>query len=730
MATPWYNPTAWFGTPKQDQPTVPGPSRGLVARLRDALMPWVGPRDGGRTRAGDSLRTEKAASGPRGITYPWFLPYADADYTSETPQMRLAYRQMLASPDVKPALLGKILGVAALDLKILPADKRNPRDKEVAEFVTWVLTKRLRDGVPGLVWSVLSGGLVDGYSVCEKVFGPQQQGKYAGKWPLRELKAKDTGNDVILQTDEYRNVSGVFGLRYNAGEEFSPADFLIFRYLPLFNSPTGISDLRAAYASYWMLDTAKKLRIMGVEKRALPLLVGHWQTATDQPALERALALAKSQNWISVPDTAKVEAVNIAGSSDEIFSSIVKDLKHDILLSIQGAILQSVEGETTAGRGNSQVHQETRDLLIWHLSAAVEALLNDEEAGLIKDVVDLNYVVSEYPKASLSAVDLDEQLRRLQIYTGVAALVPVSAEEVYEEFDVSPPQNPGDAVKAGGGGGGDSPFGQGAGGGLPPMKVPEVPKEFTDGAEAFLDQNVFAASPRRFAEDAEGHEHGADGRFVSKGGESGKGSAGGDKKGGDRKRPRPPADDPVHSYLDAFVDPGEGGTPATAKEAREANREIKAEGSKFRVVPDGKGGWTAEHVTYLRDNYGDHWTVGTNPLTGLPDVAEPDYLESLKELSGDKNTRSYLHAFNDPAAASPATKEEADQVNRELEEDGSPYRLHFDGDYGLWVARKAAAPHAERRPRGVAGAEPFRRDFSEGWQRYLAPRRRRPRHRR
>lgn len=494
----WYNPASWFDSsdPKRDLPEVPGPSRGLLSWLRQLRLPWPGPEAAHQTGSGRRVREEKAASGPRGITFPWFLPYADADYTSETPQMRLAYRQMLASPDVKPALLGKILGVAALDLKILPADKKNPRDREIAEWVEYVLTRRLRGGVPELVWSILSGGLVDGYSISEKVWQPEDRGKWSGKWALRDLKPKDVGNDVVLQTDEYRNITGVWGIRYNAGVEFSPADFLIYRHLPLFASPTGLSDLRAAYGSYWMLDTAKKLRIMGVEKRALPLLIGHWTNATDQTALEKALAAARSQTWVSVPESARVEALNTAGSGDQIFRDVVKDLKHDILLSIQGAILQSVEGETTAGRGNSQVHQETRDLLIWHLAACVEALLNDLDGGLIRDIVDLNYVVSEYPRATLSAVDQNELVQRLQIYTGLSGLgLPLSQEEVYEEFDVKPPENPDDALKPQQPPG---PDGAGEGGAphLPGVHLPGVPHEFEEGAQQFLDTNIFTTAPR------------------------------------------------------------------------------------------------------------------------------------------------------------------------------------------------------------------------------------------
>src|SRR5262249_10481425 len=103
---------------------------------------------------------EVMRAGPAGVRLPWFLPYFDPlQQLNETPEMRLAYRRMLADPNVKAPVRGKILGVAALELQIRPPDKDNPRDVEIAEFVKWNLTERLCEGVIGLVWDVFSGGL-------------------------------------------------------------------------------------------------------------------------------------------------------------------------------------------------------------------------------------------------------------------------------------------------------------------------------------------------------------------------------------------------------------------------------------------------------------------------------------------------------------------------------------------------------------------------------------------
>src|SRR5271166_5264502 len=89
-----------------------------------------------------SSNDEKMASGPRAVLLPWFLPFFD-DQSGETNEMRLAYRQMIQRcPVTKGAMLGKIFGVAALDIKITPVSD-DPGDIEVAEFIEWSFNERI-----------------------------------------------------------------------------------------------------------------------------------------------------------------------------------------------------------------------------------------------------------------------------------------------------------------------------------------------------------------------------------------------------------------------------------------------------------------------------------------------------------------------------------------------------------------------------------------------------------
>jgi hypothetical protein len=515
----WYNPLSWYS--RSGTAPAPRPGGGMLAWAREVAGGWLGPRLSAGTPVARRLREEKVRSGPPNVVFPRIPPYID-ETSGETDEHRNAYRLMMADPNVKAAVLGKLLGVAGLTLTVQPSRRDDPLAKEVADFTRWTLEEALSGGVPGLVWSVLSGALVDGYSVCEKVFEPESKGKYSDKWPLTQLKPKLPGTDLAPYTDDKLNVVGWMGLRYNAGQTFPPSLFVHFRHLPMYGSATGTSDLRAAYRAWWIIKVVSQLRAFGAENRALPLLLAEMQTADQEPALAAALSDAKARNWLIVPKDVRVTALNMAGSSDGAWAEFVKDQKHDIFLCIQGAMLQAVEGSVVSGRGNSQVHKQQSDLLTWHLSACIESLLNDRRDGLVRDIVDLNYVVDDYPLAKLSAVALTEMKAELDIDEGLKRLgLKLSKREMYERYGRTPPEGPEDELTPEGQGGGmpGMPPGPGGdqGGGMGALDAMLGGGDTGDGAEAFSEAHWLEAfeafdEPRRVGEKWQGES----GRWFTK----------------------------------------------------------------------------------------------------------------------------------------------------------------------------------------------------------------------
>lgn len=180
----------------------------------------------------------------------------------------------------------------------------------------------------------------------------------------------------------------------------------------------------------------------------MPVLLGTYPIASLRQSLEDSLSRVKSQNWLAIPEGVRVEALNIAGSSDDFFANAIRDLKHDIFLGIQGAILQSVEGSVVNGRGDSQVHRGTANLFVWYLAQCIQQLLNDRQHGLIKDLIDLNFVADgRYPRAVLSAVEMGELLSEMELDQKLWSMgMPLSMNEMYEKYGRRPPEDEADTL--------------------------------------------------------------------------------------------------------------------------------------------------------------------------------------------------------------------------------------------------------------------------------------------
>jgi hypothetical protein len=366
---------------------------------------------------------EKLRSGP--VTpFPAFLPYFDTLQTlGESAEMRLSYRRMLADPHVKAAVLGKIVAVMGLELKVVPHNKNNVRDQLIAEFVQWSLTERLDGGVPGMVWSLLSGALVDGFSVSEKVWEREEEGQWRNKDVLAQLKPKDVNQDLVAVQDAYKNLISFRGLRYNAGEEFNPEDFVVVTFLPLYGNVVGMSDLRATYRSAWFLNTVETLRAVMADKRSLPVVAGSYKSPDKAQALMNALGLMKSSNWIAIPEEVKLQVLDIAGRGEDVFKSFRADLVEQVFLSIQGATLQALAGQSGVNVGRSTIHKGTSDLFKWVLSMYVLEAMNNHKRGLIRDIVTRNFTgVMAWPKASFGGLDAGASKEDLEIDTGLHAL--------------------------------------------------------------------------------------------------------------------------------------------------------------------------------------------------------------------------------------------------------------------------------------------------------------------
>src|SRR5262245_37754494 len=365
-----------------------------------------------------------------------FLPWVDP-YSDETPEIRAQYRKMLNESSVKAAFQTKILSVISLDVQVQPQDDDDPRQQAAAHFVAYAFRK-VKGGMRAVGWDVLHPAIIDGHSICEKVWNrePEASGPWRGRRIYRAIKAKDS-RFLQMGIDPYRNVIAIRGQGQNAGRVWSPHDFVLFNYLSLFESPAGTSDFRAAYRPWWMKHTAWNLRQLHLEKWTGPYLKGEYPEGnySIKDALEVALRQANQSNWLTVPIGSAVEAIDLSLKGTSDFESAINACDKEILIAIVGAHLQILEGSggQAGGRaaGSSRVHKETSELIQWFLAASLADTYREQLAA---PLMEENFHDVPVPDVTVGAVTEQAMLEQLRVDEGLQKIGLQLSEEHTSEL--------------------------------------------------------------------------------------------------------------------------------------------------------------------------------------------------------------------------------------------------------------------------------------------------------
>lgn len=313
------------------------------------------------------------------------------------------YDQMQRDAQVQACLMIKKLAVLSRGWEVHPASG-NPGDIEVADFVRFALSE-MRGSILDVLFSVLDA-LAKGFSVLEMNYCVLDKEPHKGRVGLASIKAKDPST-FGFDTDEFLNVRGLTRTPAPGRNASLPPDkFVLYSYMPKYESPYGTSDLRAAYKHYWSKDVLTRFMNLYLEKYGSPTVRGSYKRGTPKQAQEellRVLDKIQQQTAIVIPEDVQVELMEAERGGEAGYLEAIEFHDKQISRAILCQTLMTDEGSHVGSFALAKVHLDVLKMCLRKLKRDLEESVMQEQ--VIRRLVDYNFTVSAYPTFSLGPLE-------------------------------------------------------------------------------------------------------------------------------------------------------------------------------------------------------------------------------------------------------------------------------------------------------------------------------------
>lgn len=315
------------------------------------------------------------------------------------------YDQMQRDAQVQACLTIKKLAVLSRGWEVHPASNA-PGDVEVADFVRFALDD-MRGSILDVLFNVLDA-LAKGFSVLEMNYCTLEKDPHRGRVGLASIKAKDPST-FAFDTDEFLNVRGLVradSAFRNPKSELPPEKFVVYSYMPRYESPYGTSDLRAAYKHYWSKELLTRFMNIYLEKYGSPTAKGSYRRGTPksgQDELMRVLDKIQQQTAIVIPEDVQIEVLEANRGGEAGYLQAIEFHDKQISRAILCQTLVTDEGGRVGSFALAKVHLDVLKMCLRKLKRDLEESVMQEQ--VIRRLVDYNFTVSAYPTFSLGPLE-------------------------------------------------------------------------------------------------------------------------------------------------------------------------------------------------------------------------------------------------------------------------------------------------------------------------------------
>ncbi|MHB9035104.1 MAG: phage portal protein family protein [Armatimonadota bacterium] len=321
------------------------------------------------------------------------------------------YDQMQRDAQVQACLMIKKFSLLSRGWEVHPASN-DPEDIRVADFVRWTL-EDMRGSILDVLYNALDA-LAKGFSVMESNYRVIDQMPYSGMIGLSSIKGKDPST-FLFETDEFMNLRSLRRTPGVSGNEpdLPPEKFVVYSYLPRYESPYGTSDLRAAYKHYWSKDVLTRFLNVYLEKYGSPTAKGSYKRGTPKQAqdeLLRVLDKIQQETAIVIPEDVQVELMEAHRGGEAGYLQAIEFHDKQIAKAILSQTLMTDEGTRVGSFGLAKVHLAVLKMCLQKLKRDLEETVMREQ--VVRRLVDYNFNVTAYPSFSLGPLE-DRDLESL-----------------------------------------------------------------------------------------------------------------------------------------------------------------------------------------------------------------------------------------------------------------------------------------------------------------------------
>ncbi|MFB6518589.1 DUF935 family protein [Streptomyces sp. NPDC056401] len=304
---------------------------------------------------------------------------------------------------VKAALSAIKLPVKAVPWFVEPASD-SPQDKEIAEFAEHVIFDVLR-------WKTILGEILThlefGFSVHEKVFDVQVVDG-TERIVLKKLAfRKQTSIDKWTTKEGEKGVTQT--LSRGGSVSIPIEDLVIFTNEQEGDNYEGISILRAAYKHYYFKNNFYKVDAIANEKHGLGVVeVVYPANATqgDKTAAETAAqeVRANERSFLSHSEQWTTGFMDMKANTLKSTEPSVNHHDRQISKSVLAPFLDL---GATSGSGSRAVGDVQLELFEKAVQAVIEQVADTFNQYVMKDLIDMNFNVTDYPKLTTGQVSKD-----------------------------------------------------------------------------------------------------------------------------------------------------------------------------------------------------------------------------------------------------------------------------------------------------------------------------------